>query len=200
MCTQIIGMTGRAGSGKDTGAQLLIDHFKEIKPDIKIYMLAVADILKDISFKSLGINNQESEFLKRAPGIKIANAYDLRAYFNHLGDAIKSYFGKDAWIKITIEKIKEAIQNDSPDLIIITDIRFPIEQQFLIKFCEANLIDFITIKTINKNLRLDNQPLEEHESEYLVDTIREDYLIESSSVEELQQKMKKLFNKLQEYN
>ena len=82
------------------------------------------------------------------------------------------------------------------DAIICTDLRYPIEQEGLKQFCEANSIELIIIKIKNTGglQRDDNISQREHESEYLVDQIKEDYLIEAKDIDELIQKITSLYD------
>jgi hypothetical protein len=187
---QLIAFTGRAGSGKDLGAFSWASLYNE-ETGQKTIKFAFADILKDIAGNALGINPEEADVLKRMPSIKIANQYGLREFYNTLGDRIKSYFGFNIWAKLTLSKIEPSI-NDA-DLIIITDLRYVLEQNYLEEFCEKHNIELIIIKMINSNhtKRSDNI---EHESEFQVDAIQENYTIEANSVKEVQEKIKEIYN------
>jgi hypothetical protein len=181
----IIAFTGRKGHGKDTAASILKEQFQEHQLDFASF--AFADILKDIAHTSLEITNEDSEYLKRNPRIKIANNLDLRSFYNKLGDAIKSYFGYDAWANKTIQRIKETIDSINPAVIVITDLRYPIEETSLKKFAEDNGYDFYIIKMVNTN---HNSVDDSHESEYLIDTINSDLIFECSSVSEIEKNIK----------
>jgi hypothetical protein len=189
---KLIAFTGRAGSGKDLGAFSWASLYKE-ETGQKTIKFAFADILKDIAGTALGVNLEEAEALKRMPSIKVANQYSLREFYNTLGDSIKSYFGFNIWAKLTLSKIEQLINVVDTDLIVITDLRYVLEQDYLEEFCEKNNIKLIIVKMINSNhtKRSDNI---EHESEFQVDDIRENYIIEASSAEEVQEKIKEIYN------
>jgi dephospho-CoA kinase len=188
----IIALTGRKGHGKDTSANIIANEFIA-RGKGNIAYFAFADILKDIVCRSLSITGEDIEHIKYQPGIKIANGKNFRDYINSLGDILKHYFGYDVWAKKTTKRIEDACLNLKLDLILVTDLRYPIEQSHLQKFCEDNGYDFITIKVINLNKQVEEN---EHESESLVDEIEPTFTVEAASVEELTEKIKELCNVL----
>jgi len=188
----VVAFSGRAGAGKDLGADTWAYLYKK-ETGKKAIKFAFANILKGIAGTALGISPNEAEVIKRLPEVKIANGLSLREFYNTLGDAIKSYFGNQVWAKMTINKMEQTLKKIDTDLFIITDLRYIIEQEALRKFCIDNEMDLIVIKMINLNhtQRSDNI---EHESEYQVDDIKEDYLIKASSPEEVEEKIKEIYN------
>ncbi len=193
----LIAFTGRKRSGKDTSAGI----WKELQGKEKSALgleFAFASILKDIADRSLGINSFETDALKELNSAKIANIYSYREYLNTLGDAIKSYFGIDVWARLTIERLDDINSHLNLDSIIITDLRYPIEQEYLKAFAKDNGFMFRTVKlrNLNQTQRVENIKYQEHESEYLVDEIQEDYLIEAQSLEELKEKITEVYNEV----
>ena len=186
----IIAFTGRKGHGKDSAAVMLKDIFPKENPRIAYF--AFASILKDIVQRSLDLSLDDIEHIKHNDNIKIANGKNFRQYINDLGDAIKSYFGFNIWAEKTIQRIQDTNKDLELDLILITDLRYPIEYTYLKKFSEDEGIDFYTIKVINLNQVINKE--EEHESEYLVDEIPADFTIEASTLEELREKLKEIIN------
>ncbi len=195
----VIAFTGRARSGKNTSADMWQDLNRENglgEREGKLTLeFAFATILKDIAQRSLGINPHDAEELKSIPTATVANGLTIREFYNSLGDSIKSYFGMDAWVKITTERLKDL--NDSLSLynIILTDLRYPIEQQGLIDFSEENgyKLTVIKLRNLNQSQRDDNR---EHESEYLVDLIKEDFLIEAKSTEEIKEQLRIIYHQV----
>jgi signal recognition particle subunit SEC65 len=120
----------------------------------------------------------------------------IRQFYNTLGDVIKSHFGRDIWAKMTLENINYIDEMVGLDVAIVTDLRYPIEQEALKEFSEANNIELVVIKMVNLNYpqRTDNLNPKEHESEFLVDDIKEDHLIESRTVDETKEKIKEIYN------
>ncbi len=180
---KIIAFTGRKGHGKDTADQIL----KGLVPEEKrVVTFVVAETLKTIATKSLCISPDSGELIKRQTDVRIANGLTFREYLNSLGDAIKDIFGYDIWCKILIENIHKTIEAVNPDYITITDLRYPIEEAHLRKYCEDNGIELTIIKLINTNLK---QLEDEHDSEALCDQINADFTIKAKSTEELELKI-----------
>lgn len=181
----IVAFTGRARSGKNTAADIYAAMYKN---DTKKQTLltVVAGPLKDISAYALKISPQEAEGLKSFPNVKVANGLTLREFYNTLGDAIKAYFGSEVWVKLMLHRLENVTEMMDSDLVIIPDLRYPIEQEGLEKFCEEKNYNLHIVKMVNLNQtqRDDNTSIE-HESESLVDQIKEDYLITANSVEEI---------------
>ncbi len=190
--TTIFGFIGRKGSGKDTAANYISESVNEFKePGTVSAFFAFADPLKNMVCETLGITRSEEEYLKRHPGIKVAGGLDIRSFHNKYGDVLKSRFGKTIFTDITIDRINDTYQSINPDTILVTDVRFPMEDAALKKFGDDMGIEVITIKMINSNL----EPIEAdaHETEYLSETMPADYTIEASSPQEIKDKIKTLF-------
>ncbi len=199
---RLIAFAGRARSGKDTGAAVIEGLFDQhtLKTENRngvTLKFAFANILKDIAQTSLKINPDDAERLKAVPSAKVANGLTIREFYNTLGDSIKRYFGQDVWINI----IAESVQNTQGiDLLIITDLRYSTEEVGLREVCKNNDIELtiIKMKNLNHSQRDDNIPVTEHESEYLVDSIKEDYLVSARDVPELIGKLEDIFIQLVE--
>jgi len=119
----VIGVSGVARSGKDTFFKLLKSELKDIN-GLRIERLAFADRIKkelsEILLSNFNIdifNPTESEKQKIRPL--------LVSYGTHLARSID----EDHWIKILSPKIKS---NEFNNIIsVITDVRYPNEQNFI---------------------------------------------------------------------
>ena len=193
---KIIAFTGRAGSGKDLGAFTWASLYKE-ETGQKTIKFAFADILKDIAGNALGISPEEAEAIKRVPGVKIANGLGIREFYNTLGDSIKSYFGANIWAKMTLSKIEQIMNVVDTELIVITDLRYIIEEEYLKEFSEQHGVELIIVKMVNQNhtQRPDNI---RHESEMQIGDIQENYIVEATTQEEVQEKIKEIYNAVSE--
>ncbi len=191
---RLIALTGRARSGKNTTANILQEIQGETSEKNTTMQISFAGILKDMAQRSLKISPEEAELLKAAPNAKIANGLGIREFYNSFGDALKSYLGDDLWVKITTDSLQNIMDMIQIELIIITDLRYTIEEEGLREFCKQNDTEFIIIKTknLNQSQRLDNLDAEEHESEFLTDQINHDYLIEARSVEEIKEQVQEI--------
>jgi hypothetical protein len=193
---KIYAFAGRAGSGKNTAAEILEDVIRENDEETNMLQFAFASILKDIANMSLRLSPTEAEDLKRMGGVRIANGLTIRQFYNTLGDVIKSHFGRDVWAKMTLENMKYIDELVGLNTAIVTDLRYPIEQEALEEFSEANEVELVVIKMVNLNYpqRTDNLNPKEHESEFLVDDIKEDYLVEAKSADKIKEKIKEIYN------
>jgi len=195
--TTLIAFIGRKGSGKDTAANFATDAFGRLgEPTLTAYF-NFASVLRDITLNTLNLSNQQYEFLKRNPEVNVANNLDVRSFMNKLGDNLKRYFGKYVFTEITVERIKDTLVEVNPDLMLVTDVRYPHELAALKKLCEDKGIEFVSIKMINENLQdeicLDGT---EHESEYQVDDIHGQFVIKAKDIEEIKKKMEVICNEL----
>ena len=192
----LFAFTGRAGSGKDTAAQFLIALINDANPKVQVLPFAFANILKDITGRSLNISDVDGDILKRLDSARVANGLTIRQYYNTLGDAIKSYFGIDIWARLTLDHINGIDTMVGLDTVIITDLRYPVEQDSLISYCQQHDTKLIVVKmkNLNSTQRNDNLNIEEHESEYLVDAIKEDYEIAANNIEEIEEKIKEIYD------
>ncbi len=178
---KIIAFAGRTQSGKNTAANIIHDLYQ----DASIIEFAFAGVLKDITQSSLRLDASEADYLKTTTTVKLINGMTLREYYNSLGDAIKKHFGIDAWVRLTLSEVDRSA--DKTDIAICTDLRYPIEEEGLREFAKDNDIDLVIIKmnNLNRPQRQDN----EHESEYLIDSINEDYLINARTPIEIKEQL-----------
>jgi adenylate kinase family enzyme len=178
---------GKKGSGKDTAAKILSE---QISTDNYLVQFAFADILKEIIHQTFNIEKDESEIIKRS-NIKPFNGLTLREVYQNFGENIKVFFGEDVWAKLTLKRLQEITEDLNSDFIFCTDLRYPIEDVCLQKFCEDNGINFVKIKMINLN----DSDTDNHISETNIEKLTFDYLIEAKSVYEIYDKIEKIIKK-----
>ena len=164
---KIILINGKARSGKDFAAQILL---KKLDKSVK---LAFADSIKDILCNTLEITRNEFDDYKN-------NFYDLkysdksltfRELIQKLGENIKSELGDNIWVKRAIQKI---YTNNYPDTIfIISDFRFPVEYKEIITTFGKDRV--ITLQIQDKNI-----PQGEHISENALEDFKFDYIIDNT--------------------
>lgn len=122
----ILLLSGKANSGKDTFAQMLMD-----KCPHNVERLKFADALKDILSEMFEVTRPELERLK-----DLGEPY--RGYLQRFGSGkMKELFGEDVWTKLTLERCTE-----DDVLYIIDDFRFPIEHlsnSFTVRLNRAQL-------------------------------------------------------------
>jgi len=140
--TTIIGLTGHAGSGKDTVAALLAERFN-------VCRLAFADSLKHEIAHAFGIDRQllenpfskgvqtdqlalrnctEPGFCAYSWGLAMLDAVTPRTIMQTWGDWRRGQ-DPDYFVKRTTEVMRTVI--DDVDAVILTDCRFPNEAQMV---------------------------------------------------------------------
>jgi len=130
---KIVGIAGKAGSGKGTfGATGLNYGFQEF---------GFADILKDITTKIFDI-----------PRIHMDNAAMKTKYIPYWGktireilqqlgtDAVQPIFGRDIWCRALHQKLHHELLMFGVEKIVITDMRFPWEVEYLAQEMNAYIV------------------------------------------------------------
>jgi hypothetical protein len=177
MKTQIIIMTGKAQSGKDTACSYVRGFLKEHGYSSKVYPFA--DALKQVCINVLGLEynqcwgensdkNTNTRFkwcdlpmcstdiamiMQNKPGSRCDDYMTARDVMQVFGTNIFRRFYQDCWVQATIKKIKE----EGLDFALISDARFPNEINY------ATFYEPIVIKFTRNPLN--NQ----HESETALD-------------------------------
>jgi hypothetical protein len=168
---QIIGLTGAAGSGKDTAAQFALEWCKE--HGLQAKRLAFADPLKVSAARALGFFGDKEECvafcndLKR-PGVElrvdVANmphrndSYCVtgREFLQFYGtEAHRDVFGVDFWVEFTERQLAMRDSLGRTDVIFLTDVRFENESDMIHKRGGE----------VWKVMRPGLAPIEEHASE-----------------------------------
>jgi hypothetical protein len=147
MKTQIVIMTGKAQSGKDTACSYVRGFLKEHGYSSKIYPFA--DSLKQVCVNILGLEynqcwgensdkNTLTQFkwsdlpmsssdiaiiMQNKPMSKLTDHMTARDVMQVFGTNIFRRFYQDCWVQATIKKIKE----ENLDFALISDARFPNE-------------------------------------------------------------------------
>lgn len=105
----LIGISGKAQSGKDTAGQYLVDHYN-------FQRVASADALKRIARNIFGWNALKDEKGRR--------------FLQELGCTIRNY-DQNYWINLTVEEIKKRQNTFKQDNFVVTDVRFLNEAKLL---------------------------------------------------------------------
>lgn len=175
--SKIIAINGKKRSGKDHNAKLLKEKLEENGYSVAI--IAFAYPIKDIIAKTFNISvddvelykNESDEYgfeIKVYPNnqpsgvIKYINMREILQRFGT--EAMKPYFGKDVWAKLTYERIDEM----GCDFSIIPDFRFPEEYRD----------DIITIKV--RNDVIDSASNDGHSSENSLNNFNFNYEIDNT--------------------
>ena len=122
---RIIGVTGRAGSGKDTVYQILKTEF----PSQQVNRLAFADLLKESAMASLNLRMplvdefKEHGVLEIRFGGSTTRTLSGREFLQRYGaEAHRDIFGTDFWVDAALERLSDGVT-------VITDVRYDNEAQ-----------------------------------------------------------------------
>jgi len=173
---KLIGLSGRAGSGKDTVANYLVKNYGYIK-------LSFGNVLKDIvscifgwprdllegdTLESREFREKEDKWWSNHLKIKITPRIALQKIGT---DVFRMHFHQDIWLLILKKQIIKY------DKVVVTDIRF-LNEYNMIKKIGGNIIK-ITRNNIIKDLHL---------SENILDGIKFKFIIHNNgTIEELYQ-------------
>jgi hypothetical protein len=134
--TQIIGLCGDMGAGKDTTAQVIREVFRDMEQSghlspITIKNYAFASALKQSAlslFQTLNPQSLDAAKLDSGKTISLRNdvgevleSMTVRTFLQRYGtEAHRDVFGDNVWVDLLMKTISE----DPPALAIITDVRF----------------------------------------------------------------------------
>lgn len=175
----VIGLTGKAGSGKDTVASFL-------KQDGWV-CIAFADALKHICIDYLGLTENDVYTQQGKEQYndfwKMTNREILQKFGT---DALRNHFSKEIWTKIAEIKIKSLLQQGKR--VVITDVRFDNEAEFVRQFGGQ----VFEVRRTNSNSTL-SQSEQQHESEQGVNANLVDRIIDNSgTLDDLRLKTKEV--------
>jgi hypothetical protein len=127
----IIGLTGYAQSGKDTVAKVLVEHYGFTR-------VAFADPIRKLLYE---MNPAVKDGDYRLQGVVDAYGWDVaktafpevRRLLQDLGVGARNVFGEDFWVKQALVNYKLG------DKVVVTDVRFTNEADYLKSFPEAQL-------------------------------------------------------------
>ncbi|MGL5561704.1 MAG: hypothetical protein ACRDCN_03650 [Tannerellaceae bacterium] len=178
----IIGILGKAGSGKDTIGLFIRDLLD--RSNIRTKRFAFADGVKDVA--ACMTNNKRSLFddqdFKRnsyfslTDGITYSiddlpadhNLISIRELLQKIGtEAMQGTFGENIWVNKTFSEINNSHEYFGVKAAMITDVRFEHEYKYL------KSVGGITIRVINPNITSSDT----HISEIALDDYPADYTI-----------------------
>jgi hypothetical protein len=162
----LIGISGRARSGKDTLAWLLVDALRPLGIDARRY--GWADALKAVCRVEYGMVFKDAPLLQRV-GVDYrngcrANCSEVPVYEGAHGH----YPTPDIWVNTLLDTIAE----DAPDIAIISDTRFPNE------LAAIKAAGGMTVR-IERPDRPDTGRDDTHISETALDSANFDYIVEN---------------------
>ena len=183
----VIGMIGRAGSGKDTIADYLCEKY-EFK------RMALADPLKE-SVKAMFMLNDTQVYnrVKREEPLPEFPDWSVRKLLQFIGtELMRKQFDDAVWAKLIRERIKNEEEHSR---IVVTDVRFPNEMEHLSMLNIWNQYDISFIKTVREGCVGHNIGLGNHESEQY--DLPADHTIDNNdSIEKLYDKVDDVLMKI----
>lgn len=170
MPAKVIAFTGRKRSGKDTAAQIFVDH--------GAYHIKMADALKHMLGQLMAMQGATDVHiraslegdLKEEPN-KYLNGRTPRHAMQTLGTEWgRRFMGGDFWVNIF-----STIATNAPDgtLIVCSDVRFPNEVEAIHKLGGQVY-----------RIERDGTQVDDHESERMIDSLKVDGTIYNSSTKE----------------
>ena len=126
---KLIGISGKATSGKDTTANYYCRFSNE-----HCTILHFADSLKDccqgllIPFGTYDMSLQDT---KKLIIPWMGKEYTVRNLLQDVGNAFRDSICQDFWIRIMLGKIKAIEHNNEIDTILIPDVRYPNEYKMI---------------------------------------------------------------------
>jgi len=214
----IIFISGKKGSGKDTIAYYIADRYK-------YYKVALADVLKNMTvdfFKlfynfdlkkqvlydqykkdNLGFlhDRQHRITAKTKPRFALRKNESFkpyRGYLTGIADILQEHISIDIWAQKLYHKIEDILKEDKNNKIIISDIRYPADYEyFMKKFNHLSTISIHVTGSYKNHSYLDDDNITEkpHPSEIEMDNIKFDkYIINDGSLNDLYDKIDKIIN------
>lgn len=180
---QVIGISGKAGSGKTTFANMLVDALDSlgISKDL-VRISPMADSVYRIASKSLGLTKAylKENKQKELPDLSMT----VREYLQRIGESMRKGVDPYFWVLIKRRDVLR-LYDDGYRVIIIDDIRYPNEVEMVM-----GIETYVTIRMMGRAINIkDNHP-----SEISLDQYSSwDYMIDNShSLAELKEKAQRV--------
>lgn len=175
---KIIGIVGNARSGKDTVANMIIEE--NINPFLKIDKDSFAKPLKDMACAFFGKDCESLELYKE--DCESLYGINIRKFYQNTG-ALMRQMNEDIFVEL-IDVRLTSIKNDPHTMIIIPDVRFKNEADYIKSFEDAILLK-VERPSIDKS-----SPIYNDKSEQEIDLIEPDFtIVNDGTLEDLRAKV-----------
>lgn len=123
---RLIGLTGRAGAGKDTCYELIDEEFSHA---YLVQRVGFADLMKESAMAALGLETDQADWFKlhgsltiKIEGITESRLTGRQYLQNYGSEAHRDLFGSTFWVDRVLDTVPEGIT-------VITDVRFSNEAE-----------------------------------------------------------------------
>jgi len=173
---KVIIISGNAEHGKDELAKILQEKYEE--DGKRVFTVAYGDYLKFIAAKYFDWNGKKDE--------------KGRGLLQHLGTEVVRERNPNFWT--TIVKMLVDVFHDSFDIFLITDARF-YNEIFVFALDGYNVSTVLVERPGHENSLTEKQ--RNHKSETELKDFKFEYIIKSNTLEELEEKTDKLYERLE---
>lgn len=137
--TTIIAFAGRIGSGKDTAAEYFVkehnfDHYKFAEPIQDIVAMLTGDYQSSMQHRQLF----KDRFWKESVFYGVANK-SPRELMKYIGEDFRKNIDDNIWVN----KLQLDIENNNSSRVVISDLRYPNELNWLRSYDNSKLIYII---------------------------------------------------------
>lgn len=202
MSKTVILLCGSAGSGKDTSYEMLkklwdVDNcvmsYSFGRP-LKEIVVDLCRLFYNAQFSAESMNNLEYKEVKRPEQLMYlggeAHPLVLRTLLQQVGtDILRKQLGDDIFAKAVIQNIAEQMSQPSPQIAIITDLRFPNEQKCIMDYCFQNGYKCMTVFIHRSNVLQSHG----HSSESYYNSLEKDIIVDNNgTLLDLERELKKI--------
>lgn len=137
----IIGFNGPPRSGKDTLATALQTLLAETAPEIQVHRQALAATMRAGAMAILGMTGGDKFYSDiKDKSLELLNGKTFRGFMIDMSELfVKKEYGQDFWAKLMFAR-NQSWWHGKPSILIVTDIGFPAEVEFLCKHSSHTVI------------------------------------------------------------
>jgi hypothetical protein len=164
--TNIVVVTGSAGSGKDTVAEMLQQvHTECVNVKFATAVVEVTSALFNIDSNLLATQEGKKEYYPTWE----ATGRELLQYVGT--DLVRNNLDSDHWVKLVSDKLIELAADNKQHVLLFTDCRFHNEAEFISKLAESYMSELHHIKVNRKAVTTLRKEEAKHESEQEIEQL-----------------------------
>lgn len=186
----IVGIIGKAGSGKDTIGDFLVDRYAFKKFSLADRLKACVQVMFMLDDCTMHSREAREKPLKDFP------EWSVRKLLQFIGtELFRNNFDQDIWVKLLKKQIRESEAN----LIVVTDVRFPNEIEGIMEMSNSEDFKVCFIKVFREGKDGYNVGIANHASEKY--DLEGDYMINNNgTILELYDKVSSIINSVYKNN